>query len=82
MNCTNCNSSPVHGPATILHRINPKGVVGEWLCDMCLKSAEISKGKIFYIHTPICDGYCIYTCNIDRGFDLAEHAENNLESNQ
>jgi len=51
--CKNCKANPVHDPTVILRRINPKGVIGEWICDMCPKSMETFEDKPHYVHSPV-----------------------------
>lgn len=39
MECINCNKSVINH-AIILHRVNEMGVVGEWMCEDCMKIHE------------------------------------------
>lgn len=75
MSCKNCKANPAAPAKVILHRINPKGVPGEWICQDCLEDIEQFEGKLHYVHTKDCPSYCDYACNGQAGFDLAEQIQ-------
>lgn len=54
-----------------LHRQNPKGVTGKWLCAGCLSLLEEFEGIPHFLHSADCPNYCDYACN-PRGFETAE----------
>ena len=72
MKCINCEANPETKSVCVLHRINPKGVTGEWICDNCFTLMETFEGKPHYVHSATCPNYCDYACNGERGFELAE----------
>ena len=37
MKCKNCGANPETQNVCVLHRINPKGQIGEWICDNCFE---------------------------------------------
>lgn len=71
--CKNCKACPSKDSKVILNRINPKGIVGEWICVECLDNfLEIFKEIPHYMHSRSCGEACEYGCNGNFGFDLAE----------
>jgi len=76
MKCKNCGANPENQGVCVLHRINPKGKIGEWICDNCFSIMELFENKPHYVHSPTCPNYCDYACNGDYGFDLAEQIKN------
>ena len=70
--CKNCKANPDTQSVCVLHRINPKGQIGEWICDNCLETMELFEGSPHYIHSKTCPGYCDYACNGDIGFEIVE----------
>ena len=78
--CKNCKADPLQDSRRVLMRINPKGVTGEWVCDVCLKERlELFEDKPHYLHSATCPNYCDYACNGQRGFDLAHQIDTYLE---
>lgn len=78
MKCKNCEANLVIDTKVILHRINPMGVIGEWICQECLEDVEQFNGKLHFVHSKTCEGFCDYSCN-RAGFDLAKQIENNFK---
>ena len=70
--CKNCGANPANKSVCVLHRINPKGETGEWICDDCFTSIETFEGRLHYVHSKTCPSFCDYACNGQAGFDLAE----------
>lgn len=80
--CKNCKANPAHDSSVHLERINPKGVIGEWICKDCSNGMELFEEKPHYVHAPDCPSYCDYACNGQFGFDLAEQIKNYQESGE
>ena len=76
MKCKNCGANPEDQSVCVLHRINPKGQTGEWICDNCFESMELFEDKPHYVHSKTCPSYCDYACNGEAGFDMAEQIKN------
>jgi hypothetical protein len=72
LKCKNCSHSPLTEPGCIMLKINPSGIVNEWICNNCFLLAETIDSKPYYIHTKNCNGGCCQSCNGDVGFALAE----------
>lgn len=76
MKCKNCGANPAEQSDCVLHRINPLGVIGEWICQDCLGEMETLDGVPHYVHSKDCPGYCDYACNGESGFEMAEQIKN------
>jgi hypothetical protein len=79
MECKNCGAKVSNGQTTVLNRINPLGVTGEWICQECLEDIETLEGQPLYVHSKTCPSYCDYACNGERGFDLAEQVKKHIK---
>lgn len=71
MKCLRCGGNPAVEPV-VIHRINEKGITGEWMCDHCISETEKLGDKFHYVHSDTCPSYCDYACNGELGFELAE----------